>query len=341
MMLDAVTHKSILIRILKDIYTNATIGPLLGFKGGTAAYLFYGLNRFSVDLDFDLLDLSKKELVFEELKKILEEHGVIKELFEKRYTLFFRISYIENLQNIKVEVNQRDFGSKYEVKSYLGISMKVMVKEDMAAHKMVAMLERMGEANRDIFDTYYFLKNNWQINDRIIENRTGLLMHQFLKKCIKELESLSDQYILNGLGELLDAKQKIWVKKSLRSETIFLLKLKLENYPSPPHAFLYSYKQGNNMFDPSGLGARSYKEYQTDGIYNKSTSPATAIIHFEGQSSDAFLDMFLQAMKENNLDKNRSNLIGVKKGQVLELQTYLNEQDIKKIINKLNKQFSE
>ena len=195
MMLDAATHKNILIRILKDIYTNATIGPFLGFKGGTAAYLFYGLNRFSVDLDFDLLDLSKKTEVFEQLKKILEEHGVIKESYEKRYTLFLRISYIDKLQNIKVEVNQRDFGSKYEVKSYLGISMKVMIKEDMAAHKMVAMLERMGDANRDIFDTYFFLKNNWPINDQIIENRTGLSMHQFLKKCIKELESMSDRII--------------------------------------------------------------------------------------------------------------------------------------------------
>lgn len=48
---------------------------------------------------------------------------------------------------------------------------------------MVAMLERMGEANRDIFDTHFFLKNNWPINDKILEKRTGLSMHQFLKKC--------------------------------------------------------------------------------------------------------------------------------------------------------------
>jgi predicted nucleotidyltransferase component of viral defense system len=233
MMLDAATHKNILVRILKDIYTNALIGPLLGFKGGTAAYLFYNLNRFSVDLDFDLLDSSKKDQVFEQLKKILEEHGTIKESYEKRYTLFLLLSYNDKndkSHNIKVEVNRRNFGSHYEVKSYLGISMKVMIREDMAAHKMVAMLERIGNANRDIFDTYFFLKNNWPINDQIIENRTGLSMHQFLKKCIHELESMSDRGILSGLGELLDAKQKGWVKEQLRTETIFLLKIKLENY---------------------------------------------------------------------------------------------------------------
>lgn len=33
--------------------------------------------------------------------------------------------------------------------------------------------------------------------------------------------------ILSGLGELLDNKQKTWVKSQLRSDTIFLLKLAL------------------------------------------------------------------------------------------------------------------
>lgn len=237
MMPDAVMHKNILVRILKDIYTNVTIGPFLGFKGGTAVYLFYGLDRFSVDLDFDLLDSSKKQHVFKELKKILEEYGVIRDSYEKTNTLFLMVSYSENHRNIKVEVNFRDFGSRYGVKSYLGIPMKVMVPEDMAAHKMVAMYERMGSANRDIFDTYFFLKNNWPINEQIIVKRTQLSMSQFLTKCIQELESLTDRHILDGLGELLDVKQKAWVKKSLRSETIFLLKLKLENYPALPYEF--------------------------------------------------------------------------------------------------------
>jgi len=232
MMLEPATHRNILIRILKDIYTDPIIGQFLGFKGGTAAYLFYDLSRFSVDLDFDLLDASKEHQVFEQLKKILGEYGIIKEAREKRYSHFFLLSYNDKLQNahpIKVEVNRRDFGSKYEVKSYLGIPMKVMVMEDMVAHKMVAMSERMGEANRDIFDTWFFLKNNWPINEKIIDIRTGLSMKQFLQKCINELESMSDKGTLSGLGDLHDEKQRIWVKTKLRTETIFLLKLKLES----------------------------------------------------------------------------------------------------------------
>ena len=63
MALDITIHKNILTTILKDIFTNQSIAPYLGFKGGTAVLFFYNLNRFSVDLDFDLLD-EKKKLLF-------------------------------------------------------------------------------------------------------------------------------------------------------------------------------------------------------------------------------------------------------------------------------------
>lgn len=232
MTLNTITHKNILIKILKDIYTDSTIGPLLGFKGGTAVYLFYNLNRFSVDLDFDLLDAEKEDYVFEQIKKILENYGTIKEAEKKRFNLFYVLAYddkVPGAQNIKVEINRREFGSKYEVKSYLGISMKVMVQEDMFAHKLCAMYERIGKTNRDIFDVWYFLQNEWPVNKKIVEERTSMIFKEFLQKCVDSLEKMTDQNILSGMGELLDAKQKDWVKAKLRTETIFLLKLKLQN----------------------------------------------------------------------------------------------------------------
>ncbi len=145
-------HKNVLTKILKDIFTDSSIGPFLGFKGGTAALFFYGLNRFSVDLDFDLLQEDKADYVFERIENILKQYGIVKEARKKRYSLFFLLSYdnkIKDGQNIKLEINLRNFGSKFEVKQYLGIAMQVMVREDMAANKMVAMHERIGKTNRD------------------------------------------------------------------------------------------------------------------------------------------------------------------------------------------------
>lgn len=230
-MLNIPTHKNFFLQILKEIYSDPKIGPILGFKGGTAAYLFYDLNRFSTDLDFDLLDPSKEDEVFSRMVNILANFGIIKESHKKKYTLFFVASYEEKSRNIKVEINRRNFGSKYEIKNYLGVSMLVMVKEDMFANKLAALVEREG-TRRDIFDVYFFLKNNWPINEEIIEKRTKLSVEKFLRKGISVLKKINENRILEGIGEILDAKQKIWAKANLKKETLFLLKLRLEtSYP--------------------------------------------------------------------------------------------------------------
>jgi predicted nucleotidyltransferase component of viral defense system len=227
-MLDRNIHKTILLQLLKDIYTSSSLGPVLGLKGGTAAHLFYDLGRFSVDLDFDLLNEAKEDIVFKQIDSMLREYGTIKEKQKKLNTLFFLLSYGERDQNIKVEINRRIFGSRYELKSYLGVSMLVMIKEDMFAHKLVAMLERAKTANRDVFDVWHFLKNRWPINKKIVEKRTKMEFRDYLKKCVKFVESMGDRGILAGMGELMDEKQKAWVKANLKKDTAFLLKLRLE-----------------------------------------------------------------------------------------------------------------
>jgi hypothetical protein len=225
-------HKNILVQILIDIYSDTTISPYLGFKGGTAAYLFYGLDRYSVDLDIDILDESKEDYIFEQVEKIVRKYGEVKEAQKKRYNLIFLLSYenkAKNAQNVKIEINRRQFGSKYDVRAFNGVSMLVMIKEDMFAHKLVAMHERLEETNRDIFDVWFFSKNNWEINKEIVEKRTGMTYKKFLKLCIKELEDMDNNDILKGLGELVTEKQKAWIKSKLKLETIIQLKLRLES----------------------------------------------------------------------------------------------------------------
>jgi predicted nucleotidyltransferase component of viral defense system len=161
MTLEYAKHKNILLQILKDIYTDTSIAPFLGFKGGTAAFMFYDLPRNSVDLDFDLLDDTKEQEVFEKIQKIIAHYGQVTESYIKRFNLLNVLSYGPNTPKIKVEINRRDYGSQYEIKTLLGISMLVMIKEDMFAHKLMAMYERIGKTSRDIFDVGYFAKSNW------------------------------------------------------------------------------------------------------------------------------------------------------------------------------------
>jgi hypothetical protein len=229
MLVDYEKHKNIMLQILKDIFSDTSIAPYVGFKGGTAALMFYGLDRKSVDLDFDLLDESKEQEVFEKTQKIAQKYGKIIESRIKRFNLLQIISYNKESQNIKIEINRRNFGSKYELKTLLGISMLVMVKEDMFANKLSAMYERVGKTSRDIYDVYFFFHNSWPINKKMVEDRFKMSFKESLIKCIDILEKMDNKHILDGLGELLTQPQKDWAKAKLKSETLFLLKLALEN----------------------------------------------------------------------------------------------------------------
>jgi len=224
---DISTHKTILFQILKDIYSDTRIAPFLGFKGGTAALMFYGLDRFSVDLDFDLLDEAQEEVVFERVANIIGKYETIREANRKQFGLFFVLSYEHAARHVKVEINQRQFGSRYEVKTYLGVSMLVMVPEDIFAHKLVAMHERIGTTSRDIYDVWFFLQNRFPINRGIVQERSGMTLDEFLQACIRQLEKVSNRRILDGIGELITPSQKDWAKAKLREDTIALLKLRL------------------------------------------------------------------------------------------------------------------
>jgi predicted nucleotidyltransferase component of viral defense system len=220
-------HKNILLQILKDIYFDTAIAPYLGFKGGTAARLFYGLNRDSFDLDFDLLVESQEQLVFSRIHEIAGNYGQIVSSKIKRFNLLNVISYDTKAQNIKIEVNRRDFGSRFEVKTLLGISMLVMVREDMFANKLVALLERFGKTSRDLYDVWYFLNNDWPINKKIVEQRLGVPFKSALQKSITQIEKMADRDLLVGLGESLTDSQKDWARAKLKAETIFLLKARM------------------------------------------------------------------------------------------------------------------
>lgn len=228
MKLDITTHKTILFQLLKDIYSDTSISPFLGFKGGTAALMFHGLDRFSVDLDFDLLDESQEKVIFDRVIEIAQKYGAIKEAHRKRFSLFIRLSYEDRARSVKIEINRRQYGSRYEIRTYLGISMRVMVPEDMFAHKLMAMYERIDKTSRDIYDVWFFLKSRFPINTEIVEQRSQMPFNQLVQNCIAQLEKMSSRRILDGVGELLTPNQKDWAKAKLREETIALLKLRLE-----------------------------------------------------------------------------------------------------------------
>jgi len=225
--LDKLKHKTVLVKILKEIYSDPDLRNILGFKGGTAALLFYNLPRLSVDLDFNLLDISKKKLVFEKVEKILAKFGKIRQAREKRYTLFFLLSYQKYKRNLKIDISKRAGSTQFELKSYLGIPMLVVKKQSILAGKLSAFLTRRKLASRDLFDLWFFLKKDWQIDKKVLKEKTDLPLKKALRKAIVKTKKIKRRQLLQGLGELLDEKQKVWAREKLREELIFQLKLRL------------------------------------------------------------------------------------------------------------------
>lgn len=223
-MIDINRHKFYLFQILKDVYADVEMSSLLGFKGGTALMFFYDLPRFSVDLDFNLLDQSKEKIVYEKLRQILRKYGKIDDEAVKFYGLILVLDYGFGERKLKVEISNRRGDEQYEIQNLLGIHVKTMVAPDMFAHKLCALLDRTEVANRDIFDVYFFMQKQFAINKSIVESRMNMPLSDYLQKCINTLESMSDKGMLNGLGELVDNDMKNFVRTRIRTETIQLVR---------------------------------------------------------------------------------------------------------------------
>lgn len=217
-MLNRDKHRLIMFQVLKDIFSSE-IWKCLAFKWWTACYFLYGLDRFSTDLDFDLVenipDLDKKII------KIISKYWQIK---AKNKII---LSFWENLTNIKIDVNRKIWkANKYDYVDFFWTMIKVQSKETIFANKLVALLERF--TNRDIYDVYFFFKNFFDINEKVIFERTWLSLNELFKKIIEKLDKLPKNYkILDWLWELLDEKQKDFVKNKLISELKNILQFKI------------------------------------------------------------------------------------------------------------------
>ena len=216
-------HKRILLQILVEIFKS--IDSKVALKGGTCAYLFYNLPRISVDLDFDILKPLNPEDI-ENIKKILSKFGEIRDFHKKRNTIFFLLNYGEGYPNIKIEFNRRVWkNNKYKIIWFLGIEMKIADETTIFTNKLVALGDRKNPVARDVFDVYYFLKTGFSLNEELIRERTGKNLNEFLTFLSTYIKKkFSKKNILLGLGEVLEEKQKEWIRQNLINEVLELIK---------------------------------------------------------------------------------------------------------------------
>ena len=222
--MDTNKHRYYMMQVLLAIFRHPQLSQLLAFKGGTSLMMFYNLSRFSTDLDFNLLDASKTEYVYNELHNLLLKFGTIDDEAMKFYGPILVLNYGKGERMLKVEVSNREYPNHYEVRSLLGTDIRVMTLSDMFAHKLCALGERI--TPRDIYDVWFFLQNRTEINAEIVQLRTGMSISEYAQQCADKVRSYSSRMLMQGLGEvLLDNQSKNFARQQLIPEAVSALEL--------------------------------------------------------------------------------------------------------------------
>lgn len=228
-----VIHKSILNRLLIEIIDRPATTHNLALKGGTCASMLGYLDRFSVDLDFDVLKNADEAILRNEFHQVFEYLGmtVINELAKD---LFFHIKYPADpgkRSSMKISAStMRVNANRYQVQYLAEIDrlFTCQTVETMFANKLVAVMDRYQRhqtvAGRDIYDIHHFFIQGYAYHGPIIQERTGLAPQDYLGKLIEFIKEHVTQTIINeDLNTLLPYQRFQQVRKILIPETLSLL----------------------------------------------------------------------------------------------------------------------
>jgi len=217
-------HQLYMAQILSLIFKDKDLCNVLAFKGGTALMFFHGLTRFSTDLDFNLLDAGKADMVYNKIRSILTRFGTIDDEAKKLFGPVLVLDYGKGERMLKVEISTRTYDNHYEMRTLAGIDVRVLTVPDMFAHKLCAMGERLSP--RDVFDVWFFLQKHVDVNEHIVISRTGKTVAEYSEWCARRVREASSKLLMQGLGEVIDnSRTKNFVKTKLIEETAQALEL--------------------------------------------------------------------------------------------------------------------
>ncbi|MEA3559908.1 MAG: nucleotidyl transferase AbiEii/AbiGii toxin family protein [Candidatus Thermoplasmatota archaeon] len=156
------------------------------FKGGTCLRKVHGLNRYSEDLDFNMIGGDPEELLRDGIKG-LERTGIPARIVNKddRKNVFLaRLRYQGPLYNgtsISEGSMELEF-SKYEVRHKpewntvmekypdTGTFMiRTMAKEEILAEKIRSLVQR--KKVRDLYDVWFMLEKGFGLSEKLVESK--------------------------------------------------------------------------------------------------------------------------------------------------------------------------
>lgn len=190
----------------------------LVFVGGTMLRLCYGLNRFSVDLDFWIIKKIDLKQFFDDLKNFLEKKYIIKDSSDKFFTIIFEIGSPLYPRNLKIEIRKEVKKIKYEKNiayskySSIQVLVNTLSLEDMMMSKILSFLDR--EEVRDCFDVEFLLKRgiplplNKKVAGKFLEKIENLTDKDYKVKLASIVEKDEREYYIKKNFEVLKMEIK-------------------------------------------------------------------------------------------------------------------------------------
>ncbi len=223
-------HRGQLYRLLIEIADNNILTNSLIFKGGTCASMLGRLDRFSVDLDFDIQKEANIKTIKNHLEKTFKTLNLeIKDQSINSIQYVVRYEAQNNQRNsIKIDAVNHPFLSDKHLPSYLSEIDRYLIcqtVETMFAHKLVAVLDRYEKhgsiAGRDIYDIHHFFISGYKYDTGIIKERTGLPVKEFLVALKSFIEQkVTGTAINEDLNTLLPSDKYQTIRKSLKFEVL-------------------------------------------------------------------------------------------------------------------------
>lgn len=226
-------HKAQLFRLLTEIL-DSSIAKNIYFKGGSAATMLGFLDRFSVDLDFDLKLKVDKKIINKNLIKIFQELD-LKINQKSNKSLFYILKYSakpDTRNTIKLSLIDTALKSNFYSSFYLAEIDRFafcQTKETMFANKLVAVTDRYKKhkmiAGRDIYDVHHFFLSGFNYTEAVIKERTGKRPADYFKELIKFIDTkVTDKIICEDLSFLLPYEKFKLIRKTLKREALMFLR---------------------------------------------------------------------------------------------------------------------
>lgn len=213
-MQDLIKQERFEIEVLDRLNSKKLLDSLI-FGGGTMLRLCYGLNRFSIDLDFWVIKKIKFDKLFVSIKECLVGQYAIEDCAAKFYTLLFEIKSEDYPRSLKIEIRKEpkkitaEKTIAYSKYSNTQVFINTVSLKDMMAAKIQAFLDR--KEARDLFDIEFLLKKGIGLGapmgdlQRLLKGVSSLTRNDYAVKLGSLLESGERKYYLDNKFKILES----------------------------------------------------------------------------------------------------------------------------------------